>query len=289
MISIVEHIEYLIGQYDCVVVPQLGAFIAQYEPARFDDAHIIPPVRRISFNAQVDHNDGILAVSLMKRHGISYDQAVSVIANEVAAVKRMLNAGTDFPVGSIGYLSRGKASVEFTPFRSYSTFSGYFGLCSFDLSPVRTAVSEAMPVTMKPMWKRTIQWAASIIIILGLGFMLSTPIVDNSHQQAGLNITTLKKPEVSNVVDRSDKAASQPQAAVLQPDKVMMDYQLVVATFATEKSANEFVALHPAMGLTVVKYGKYYRILAAQSDNQLELIERQRALPANMPSWIAHN
>ena len=285
MFSLVEHIEYLICQYDCVVVPQLGAFIAQYETARFNETSVTAPARRISFNAQVNSNDGILAVSLMKRYGMSYDQAVGAIAREVAAVKKVLNADIDYPIGGIGYLTRGKASIEFTPFRSASISSDYFGLRSFNLTPVVSETSAQVTAPVKPKWKQALQWAASIIIILGLGFMLSTPIINDNHQQAGLNITTLKKPEAKTVVDKSHDAATTQTSEQEQEEK---DYQLVVTTFMTEKAANEFVALHPAMNLTVVKYGKHYRILAAQSNSQQEILNLQKDLPANMPSWIAH-
>ena len=39
--SITRHIEYLILRHDCVIVPELGAFIAQYSPARIDEINIL--------------------------------------------------------------------------------------------------------------------------------------------------------------------------------------------------------------------------------------------------------
>ena len=97
MITICEHIEYLLRNHDCVIVPGWGAFIAQYQPASFtEDGQMLPPSRLIGFNASISHQDGLLASSVMRREKISYDAASNknIITNKI--LKKKKSGGYDF-------------------------------------------------------------------------------------------------------------------------------------------------------------------------------------------------
>ena len=85
MFSIIEHIEYLLTRHDCVVIPGWGAFIANYDTASYDDSRKLMerPHRTIGFNANVNHNDGLLAQSLMRREGLTFDEAMRFITDSV--------------------------------------------------------------------------------------------------------------------------------------------------------------------------------------------------------------
>ena len=55
MLELVRHIEYLLTEHDCVLVPGLGGFVLQYVPARFseDRKSIQPPGKQITFNSSL--------------------------------------------------------------------------------------------------------------------------------------------------------------------------------------------------------------------------------------------
>ena len=62
MISLARHIELLLLEHDCVIVPGLGGFIANHTEARYtgDEEHLfLPPYRTIGFNQQLQVNDGL--------------------------------------------------------------------------------------------------------------------------------------------------------------------------------------------------------------------------------------
>ena len=52
MIELARHIEILLLENDCVIVPELGGFIAHYQPAYYAESDNIyfPPMRTIGFN-----------------------------------------------------------------------------------------------------------------------------------------------------------------------------------------------------------------------------------------------
>ena len=59
MIELARHIEILLLENDCVIVPELGGFIAHYQPAYYAESDNIyfPPMRTIGFNPQLTMND----------------------------------------------------------------------------------------------------------------------------------------------------------------------------------------------------------------------------------------
>lgn len=62
MIELAQHIEVLLLENDCVIVPGLGGFVAHYTPAmRVAEENVfLPPTRIIGFNPQLKMNDGYL-------------------------------------------------------------------------------------------------------------------------------------------------------------------------------------------------------------------------------------
>ena len=71
MKELAQHIEALLLENDCVIIPDFGGFIAHYSPAKIDSdtGQFLPPCRTIGFNAQLILNDGLLTQSYMSVHG----------------------------------------------------------------------------------------------------------------------------------------------------------------------------------------------------------------------------
>ena len=55
MIELSQHIETLLLENDCVIVPRLGGFVAHYQPATYveEEQLFLPPVRIVGFNPQL--------------------------------------------------------------------------------------------------------------------------------------------------------------------------------------------------------------------------------------------
>ena len=60
MIELAQHIEALLLENDCVIVPNFGGFVAHYAPATYvkEENLFLPPTRIIGFNSQLKLNDG---------------------------------------------------------------------------------------------------------------------------------------------------------------------------------------------------------------------------------------
>lgn len=81
MSNIEQHIANLLQQFDCVILPDFGGFIATVENGRFDEKSDVfhPPYKRILFNKNLTNNDGLLANELVAKEALSYTQANSLL------------------------------------------------------------------------------------------------------------------------------------------------------------------------------------------------------------------
>ena len=316
MISLIEHIEYLIRHHNCVVIPQWGALIAQYSPSQLQASKIIKPKRKVAFNASIDHNDGLLANSLVRRHGISYDEALKLIADSVSLYKRQLQNGNEVAFGRIGYFTlNNNGSTEFTPFHQSNSNDEYFGLRSFTFKPLvsdsdvsSTEVSAAdkhphvVPSHSRNRFAyRALQVAASIAIILGIAFVTSTPIaVDRSQQNyASLNMPAVKKSNATPVftstpvskVNREEtgSANSKHTTETATETQESGKYYLVISTFSSEQKAKEFISLHADIkdAAKIRAKGKQYRVYIQRGDDYNALYKAAKNLPSQYGGgWV---
>ena len=134
-----RHIEILLLNNDCVVVPDLGGFTAQHVDARYDDndSQFLPPVRTLGFNTKLRHNDSLLAQSFVEAYDISYPEAVQCIEEEVAQIKQTIENEGSYELNGIGNLSVNKdGNYVFTPFESGILTPELYGLSCYEMRPL---------------------------------------------------------------------------------------------------------------------------------------------------------
>ncbi len=106
MIRLERHIEILLLDNDCVIVPDFGGFMAHRLPATYSaDEHLfIPPQRTIGFNAQLKLNDSLLVQSYIEAYDLSYPEAFRCIEAEVKELKQRLSNDGYYELKDIGTL-----------------------------------------------------------------------------------------------------------------------------------------------------------------------------------------
>lgn len=104
--TINDYIAQLLYRYECVVIPDFGGFVANYNPARFDAKKKIfhAPGKRLIFNPKLTHNDGLLVNELVKNTGLSYAEAQTTLTLFVRDLKAKLNQNKYAELGSAGVL-----------------------------------------------------------------------------------------------------------------------------------------------------------------------------------------
>lgn len=223
MIELAQHIEALLLENDCVIVPGLGGFVAHYAPAtRVEEENIfLPPTRIIGFNPQLKMNDGLLVQSYMSVYGTNFSDATKIVEREVDELIAALHeeGKVDLPnVGEVRYTIYD--TFDFAPYDNKITTPYLYGLDAFEmqeLSALEKPKTEKdtfslVPATT-PKEKRTfavrfnrayLTNAAAVAAVIILSFFFSTPIENTEVIEE--NYATLLPDELFEKIEKQSLA-----------------------------------------------------------------------------------
>ena len=301
MISMIEHIEYLMLSNDCVVVPGFGAFIAQYTSSNncAQNSTFTSPKRSISFNASINHNDGLLANSIAKKALIPYAEALKQIEKSTTICRQALSDGSEVPFGRLGFfISNAEGHIEFIPFHHELANDDFFGLQSFSFPTLaernaQVATEETVSETYsepeinigRRNWfsHKAVQIAASIVMLVCLTFALSTPIIVDkpTHQLATLNVPTPTMPK--HKVVKAEEISQQKQVKAVSEKKETNSngrYAIIICSLKKQSQVAQYFQenkdINPA---NVIKKNGYYMIYFNRGDNFQELVKEAKQMP----------
>lgn len=301
MISMIEHIEYLMLSNDCVVVPGFGAFIAQYTSSHNceQNSTFTSPKRSISFNASINHNDGLLANSIAKKASIPYAEALKQIEKSTTICRQALSDGSEVPFGRLGFfISNGEGHIEFIPFHQELANDDFFGLQSLSFPTLaernaQVAIEETVSETYsepeinigRRNWfsHKAVQIAASIVMLVCLTFALSTPIIVDkpTHQLATLNVPTPTMPK--HKVVKTEEISLQKQVEAASEKKEANSngrYAIIICSLKKQSQVAQYFQenkdINPA---NVIKKNGYYMIYFNRGDNYQELVKEAKQMP----------
>ncbi len=210
------HIEYLLTQHDCVVVPGWGALVVQHSNATFEAGKAItPPHSWLCFNSLLSHNDALLAHSVMKADQCSYDEAMTYIGEQVAQWHNMLQQGKNLVLDNIGsFVQQENGAIIFTEATSSIVNKSMTllpaidmpllaDILPFDAEDISQDTAANEPVKIK-WYRQAVSTVASIAAIIIFMLFISTPI-DNfqpTNDYAGLVAAELlSKQEICTSID----------------------------------------------------------------------------------------
>lgn len=141
VVELARHLEILLLDNDCVIVPGLGGFVAHHVSARYDDrdATFVPPLRTLGFNPKLRLNDSLLAQSYIEAYDLSYPEAMQRIESEVDEVRQHISNEGSYEMRDIGtlYISdNGNGSLEFEPCEAGILTPDLYGLYAFDMETI---------------------------------------------------------------------------------------------------------------------------------------------------------
>ena len=125
----------LLYRYECVIVPDFGAFLTERQSATVNKTtnSFYPPRKVIAFNEQIQNNDGLLARYIADVEKIPFEVAVKKIKKRVKILKSYLTQGETITFNNIGEIifnSEGK--IVFEPSYNLNYLTDAFGLSQFE-------------------------------------------------------------------------------------------------------------------------------------------------------------
>lgn len=197
MIELAQHIETLLLENDCVIVPGFGGFVAHYSPAtRVKEENIfLPPTRTIGFNPQLKLNDGVLVQSYMSAYDTSFADASRIVEKEVNEFIGLLHEEGKAHLDNIGEIHYNVyGNYEFIPYDSKITTPSLYGLDFFEMQElsVLQQKEKVWVPTHQEKEKKTFEIsinraylrnAAAMIAAIVLFFAFSTPVENTDVQK----------------------------------------------------------------------------------------------------------
>jgi cell division septation protein DedD len=285
VLRISTHIEQLLLVNDCVIIPDFGGFILQNCPAVYvaPEYTFYPPRKEIRFNPALNHNDGLLSESYMQTYGMTFREAQYALKKEVDDLKAELEKKGRISLGSIGSFRKGEeGGYLFLPGANTSLFSvNSYGLDTFHLSPVQTAVStntakpdrETGRVVHLPLRRVAFRIAGMVAAAIALFLLISPPVKDVSQTAytAGFNLSEIVSKQTTPT-EQSVSITQTPDTIVQAPDTVTTKtipalpdttvtqsvaaasqqqpavsgqpktYYVIIGSFRTEKQAEKYIA-----------------------------------------------
>lgn len=260
--DITPFIRELLFEHDCVIVSGFGGFIGNYTPANIDKSTgtFYPPVKKISFNRNLNHNDGLLVGRISGSSGMNYGDARSLVDAFVGDVRKKLGRGEKVVFDNIGsFINNQEGNVQFEPDVNANYHLDSFGLESFQCLPLegydvrQRVIKHSARNPVKRASIRKILWRAAVIIPL-LSVLVIVPLktdlfkarvettslnplvnAEFEHNKNAVDGDEISEPAKTEEITVSEK----PVEPEVIPDAVAEEniYCLVTGSFKSESNA----------------------------------------------------
>jgi nucleoid DNA-binding protein len=308
--DITAFIRELLFSHDCVIVPGFGGFIGNYTPARIDKttSTFFPPVKLISFNRNLSHNDGLLVGKISETAKVNYGDARNIVEEFVNGLRKKLERGEKVLFDNIGsFTNNQEGNIQFEPDTNVNYHLDSFGLESFHFPPLEgydvrkriTGHIDKEPVKRSSM--RKIMWRAAIIIPL-LAVMVAIPFKTDLFKSKveTSNLNPLAKAEFEeNREAVNEKVAEEPvktETVTVQPVKtepaaeVSYNYCLITGSFRLKENAEKQAEMLKKEGFTpevINASNGFYRVSAMKCNGLDAALQKKDSLSTKYPgSWV---
>ena len=308
----VKYITELLYRYDCVIVPEFGAFVTNTFTASIDNSGLffLPPRKEVTFNEQLKQNDGLLINHLSLAFNCTYLEAQKKLSDFIDDVKSSLVSGNSVQFEHLGDFSlNSEGSLQFNPQESVNFLPDSFGLSALHKSPITREVikkqveeiDEKVPLVISPekrKFQSYIKYAAAAVIGIGvLGFfgysyMNNQTISYNLAQEQEAN-TKLKAKvyEASFLIPTSvEDLEVVLNVPVTQPK--YGKYHIVAGAYRFKENAHKKTNQLKRLGYSARYIGKnkygLHQVVYASLENRKEAIQELRSIKKenNAKAWL---
>lgn len=301
------YISDLLYRYDCVVVPELGAFLTKQVSAHVDDSvhTFYPPKKIVAFNELLQTNDGLLANYISEVEKIPYLVAVTKIAKKVKSIKSYLVQGEIIALQHIGDLKlNAEGNIRFESLQNINFLTDAFGLSQFtsvdvirvDNKEMVTTIEENAPIEITPKRRHIrpyLKYAAiGILAIAVSGFVGSQVYLNQINTQNQLAQEEANEQLDAKVQEATFVIENPLPAAILQVERQAGNYHIIAGAFRVEANSDKKVMQLRAQGykarkIGVNRYGLHEVVYSSHTD-RLEALKSLRDIKRthNSAAWL---
>lgn len=305
--QLTTYIADLLYRYECVIIPGFGAFLTRYKSAHIDDSTntFNPPSKIVSFNKQLQANDGLFANYVASVEKCSYETALQKIRSFTAQISRELSEGKTISIKNIGEFSFNKEkSLQFEPLQQQNFSTSAFGLSSF-VSPrisrevhkeTVEALEEKAPIIFTPETREAkpyLKYAAIAVIAISAISFGSLKLYEGQVHKFNLAERQKANSLVDNQIQEATFVIENPLPVLrLQLQKHTGMYHIVAGAYREEDNADKKVEQLHEKGYSPLKmeanrYG-LHQVLYASFEDQTEALNKLHEIQRadNADAWM---
>jgi len=274
-----KYISDLLYRYDCVILPNLGAFIANRVATQIieSEGKIIPPRKEIIFNRHIKNNDGLLHHYIMNAKKISYKKAEELVSSEINRISQILEKGETVTFNNLGTIRKvDENNIEFTIDSSVNYLKSSYGLSTINAATVSSKqensadkkqvlpISQSEPKGKLNFSSKITRYAAVAIPLLTLASLAYYHQLNEFNlnlNSAEISIISSEKKEIKKVEAAKEIKAEEITVEEITPvaeEKVVeervkvnkvFNYHLVAGAFSSNKNAQKAIRKINSKGL----------------------------------------
>jgi hypothetical protein len=258
MVRLTNHLEFLLAEHDCVVIPGIGGFVMRTLPSVYNrEEHTFSPMsKEIVFNRELTHTDGLLVSSYARVYGKVFEEAQAMVEEDVAELEVALNQHGTVSLGSIGTLIRGEeGQLIFTAGNTEPLGSDAYGLPPFSVP--------ALP-KKDPVRAGRNRWLVSIIVVVAVmvaGAVWYITLPEKQQEVADVPIPVdIPVPVEIQTVEVEEKTVEE---KTVEEEIVEVEKKEVIREAKKEAISAVKKAELETKESSVVKQGRYYVVIGS--------------------------
>ncbi len=301
----------LLYRHECVVIPGYGALISRRVPAQhFASTNTLyPPKKGLSFNEQIQQNDGLLVNYIATVEKLPYQDALQEVRNYVRFLTNQIETHGEVTIHKIGRFKRTDASaLEFTPMYLVNYLPEAFGLDRQEAyavdrnignaplnNPQEISVANSQAIPLQTRTNNSATWvrAAAAIAILIAGSYAGLYSYQTQQVNDAIAIEELATEQFKTKIQEASFIIATPLPSVtMEVAPVVKNYHVVAGAFRDPSNADKKVEQLKAQGydarrIGVNKYGLHnvaFSSFVERNDaiNELYRIRKQ----GNEGAWL---
>lgn len=282
MENLIKYTSKLIAQHNCVIIPELGAFLAHSIPASYnaEDGLFMPPHRTMGFNPQITVDDALLLSEYIDEQQFTYEEAGKALRKDVAKLRHELSAKGIVRFGELGTFSMNvTGGISFDP-----APNGIDDPYNFGFEPIAMPLLSQIDKKDIVIKRHNFKKYASIAVAAVLTLFFISPIGDNAYApslKAGFvavetastvsepvnEAVTINQCEIEPVADTvTENIITKSQT--VEPIIEAQPEQVIAVEVAEAPMAEPVIAELPAEEHVIIENENSFHIIVASTPNE---------------------
>ncbi|WP_310991581.1 SPOR domain-containing protein [Aequorivita marina] len=305
--QLTTYISDLLYRYECVIIPGFGAFLTRSKSAYIDASSntFHPPSKIVSFNKQLQTNDGLFANYVASVEKCSYETALQRIRSYTAQISRELSEGKKVTFKNIGAFSlNAEKLLQFEPIEQQNFNASAFGLSTFTSPKINReaykeeadALEKKAPISFTPERRAArpyLKYAAIAVIALSAIGFGSLQFYENQVQEFNYAERQKANSLIDNQIQEATFVIDNPLPVLsLNLKKHTGKYHIVAGAFRLEENADKKVDQLREKGYSPFKMGtsRYglHQVLYSSFEDRKEALKNLREIKKteNADAWL---